>query len=400
MRNAVVALVAAALVGTAPGVELTEVAARTGPLGMLTGFARLPADTFAEGPPSGAFLGDGRHGEARFASQPVQGFSAIAPAGDGSWWVLVDNGFGTKLNSPDARLRVYRLRPRWREASSGDGSIDVDAAFIELSDPRRLLPFDIANARAPARLLTGGDLDPESMVVAGDGSFWIGDEFGPFLLHFDRNGGLLGPPVEAEGLRSVDHPLLAPGDQVRTGTATVARSRGFEGLSSMPGSSGLLVLLEAGSSNDAPSTTAMLEFDAEQRRWTGRRWTYAFDAGAEAASEVHCYAGLRCLVIERDGRHGAAARFKRVFAVELPERGGSVEKRLVLDLLQIDDPDRLGGGGDAFQFPFVTTEAIWALDRHTLVLVNDNNFPTTGGRRDGERDPTEFIRVRLTAALP
>jgi len=114
---------------------------------------------------------------------------------------------------------------------------------------------------------------------------------------------------------------------------------------------------------------------------------------------VHCYAELRCLVIERDGGHGPAARFKRVFAARLPEGGGQVEKRLVLDLLHIDDPDRLASGG-LFRFPFVTPEAVWALDSQTLVLVNDNNFPATGGRREGERDLTEFIRVRLASALP
>jgi glycerophosphoryl diester phosphodiesterase len=33
--------------------------------------------------------------------QPVQGFSAVLPAEPGSYWVMEDNGFGTKANSGD-----------------------------------------------------------------------------------------------------------------------------------------------------------------------------------------------------------------------------------------------------------------------------------------------------------
>jgi glycerophosphoryl diester phosphodiesterase len=61
----------------------------------------------------------------------------------------------------------------------------------------------------PGRLLTGADLDPESLVRMRDGSLWIGDEFGPFLLHFDADGRLLEPALEL-GLPA-DPGALAPG---------------------------------------------------------------------------------------------------------------------------------------------------------------------------------------------
>ena len=39
-----------------------------------------------------------------FKGQPVQGHSGIKRMLDGSYWVLTDNGFGSKANSPDSML--------------------------------------------------------------------------------------------------------------------------------------------------------------------------------------------------------------------------------------------------------------------------------------------------------
>ncbi len=39
-----------------------------------------------------------------FRGQPVQGHSGIKTMPDGTYWVVSDNGFGTKANSPDAAL--------------------------------------------------------------------------------------------------------------------------------------------------------------------------------------------------------------------------------------------------------------------------------------------------------
>ena len=41
------------------------------------------------------------------------------------------------------------------------------------------------------RLLTGADFDVESIARMDDGTFWVGEEFGPYLLHFDEQGALL-----------------------------------------------------------------------------------------------------------------------------------------------------------------------------------------------------------------
>ncbi|MFB2833897.1 esterase-like activity of phytase family protein [Floridanema evergladense] len=157
----------------------------------LKGFALLPADTFAGGPPSGA-QASGLGGP--FAAQPVQGFSGVQFADRDSYWFMPDNGFGSKANSPDYLLRIYRLDPGFRGVGNGNGSVNVEE-FISLSDPDRKIPFSIVNENTPQRLLTGADFDIESFVFDKDGTIWIGEEFGPYLLHFDRTGKLLEAPI-------------------------------------------------------------------------------------------------------------------------------------------------------------------------------------------------------------
>jgi len=81
----------------------------------LLGRAVLPADTFAPGPPSGTQLAtapiNGR--TPPFASQPVQGFSAVLTNGS-EYLAMPDNGFGAKANSADFLLRITASSPTSR----------------------------------------------------------------------------------------------------------------------------------------------------------------------------------------------------------------------------------------------------------------------------------------------
>lgn len=161
---------------------------------MLVGRAVLPAKTFAPGPGSGSLLGANPINGITppFASQPVQGFSGALDRGDGSFDVLEDNGFGAKNNSADFNLRVYRARPDFHTAQGGSAGVALEG-FIELSDPKQRAGFPITNDTQIGRTLTGADFDIESIQRANDGSLWIGDEFGPFVLHFTSDGSFWTP---------------------------------------------------------------------------------------------------------------------------------------------------------------------------------------------------------------
>ncbi len=159
----------------------------------LVGFASLPADTYSDGPASGSKISaNGRTGP--FPGQPVQGFSGVQFANSNSFYFLSDNGYGAKDNSADFLLRIQRLDPNFKGAENGDGSVKF-LDYIQLSDPDKKVPFKIVNEGTTERALTGADFDVESFVLDKDGSIWVGDEFGPYLLHFDSTGKLLEAPI-------------------------------------------------------------------------------------------------------------------------------------------------------------------------------------------------------------
>jgi glycerophosphoryl diester phosphodiesterase len=170
---------------------------------ILKGFASLPADTFATGPASGKDVSaNGRTG-LFVQGQPVQGFSAVQFADQNTFWFMPDNGFGAKNNSSDFLLRIYRVDPSFRGTENGDGSVKLGENFIQLADPDRKIPFPIVNDSTSDRLLTGADFDIESFTLASDGTIWVGDEFGPYLLHFDASGKLLNAPIATPNITNL-----------------------------------------------------------------------------------------------------------------------------------------------------------------------------------------------------
>jgi hypothetical protein len=386
--------------------------------------AVLPADTFADGPRTGTRItpaeNNGR--TAPFDRHPVQGVSGVLNDGDGTFLVLSDNGYGNKANSPDYNLRVYRVRPCWRTASGGPGTVEV-LDFFELRDPDNRVPFPIVNAATPGRILTGADFDLESFRRLDDGTFWFGDEFGPFLLHADATGRLTEPPIPlpipsgpefafagAGEVRSPDNPAFVdlPDAMARTAASNLASSRGFEGMALSIDGTRLYPMLEGAIKGDPdPRRLVVSEFEIAARRYTCRVFSYRMEFADHAIGELTAINADQFLVIERDNNEGERARFKRVYLVDAAQLDrGYARKTEVVDLMRIADPGGITapepgaiGLGDPFSFPFTTIESVLMLDPSTMLIVHDNNYPFSNGRRPGSPDDTEFIQIRLPVAL-
>ncbi|MDJ0618958.1 MAG: esterase-like activity of phytase family protein [Calothrix sp. MO_192.B10] len=412
----------------------------------LVGRAILNADTFAPGSTSGQFKQTNRTTPFTQA-QPVQGFSGVIPGPKpGTYLVISDNGFGAKSNSPDYLLRIYGVEPDF--ATGKVFPVDVQTgerlprfnrrSFLELNDRNRQLQWSIMgdrqfypNSQIPvpktirtSRLLTGGDFDLESFQRVSDGSYWVGDEFGPFLLHFGANGELLSAPIALPNflnlgklnfVKSPDHPSLeklsSRAAQVRA--ANLGGSRGFEGMALNRSGSKLYVMLE-GALKDEPQKKRLLihEFDLVSKKYTGKIFSYQLENQGYAIGELTAINDRELIVIERDSRQGdpqnpgfqTPAKFKRIYKIDISkiDKDGFIAKELLVDLLNIPDPKCISGNSRAnckFTFPFVTIESVLPIDSQTLLVINDNNYGDSMGRTPKRIDNTEFIAIKLKKPL-
>ena len=234
---------------------------------------------------------------------------------------------------------------------------------------------------------------------AQDGSFWIGEEFGPFLLHVDATGKLLAAPVPFVGGKSPQNPYLQPGE-----TPNVRASRGFE---AMAGSRDGRFLY--------PITEGAFVDDTEQRR----RTIYEFDTTAGAYTGPHLglpdAPGRQRHRRRVPDRQAGAARHR---AGRLPgprvgdearvpgrprlgrRRRATCARRWSLDALKIANPDHLGSGDgygtdDPFSLPVQSFETVVQLRDGRLLLANDNNYPGNAARIAGTPDDTEMLLVDL-----
>lgn len=383
----------------------------------LEGRALLPADTFAAGPPSGFAIAGTYYGrQVPFESQPVQGVSALVRNWNGNYLVLLDNGYGTRSNSGDFLLRWYEVALDFKT-----GSVTV-LGHTHLKDPYHRVPWGIVNEEQ--RTLTGADFDPESFQQTPDGTFWIGDEFGPYLLHVDALGNLLDKPFalpypEPLAMLSRGRPTIQTADNAdffalptredRERLANQGDSRGLEGLAMNSSGTKLYTLLEGAMTDDPISTRVFLqEFDLITRQFTTNYWFYPLEHPDHAIGEIVALDDYKFLVLERDRGQGADAQFKRVYRVNIEGEfpGTTLTKRLVADLMAIVDhtgitqpAEGVIGTGTHFSLPFISIEGIYPVDDKRIIVVNDNNYPFGSARQLGVPDDTEFVLLGLSETL-
>jgi hypothetical protein len=397
----------------------------------LSGWAVMPPATFADGPTSGQFASPNPYGSnvPPYAQrQPVQGFSGVLRGpGRDTFRFLVDNGFGAKANSADALLRVYTAEVDFRTARRGSGTVRAadwrtgrprdafDARTrITLNDAHRQIGIpiqaDYANyyddpSRPPVdasiragRLLTGADLDIESIRRDRRGNFWFGDEFGPYLVKTDANGTVLRPAIPLPGVFAPENVAVLAGSAV----ANLGGSGGFEGMAINRSGTRLYTLLEKVVAGDAAGQLRIDEFDIDAEAFTGTRWLYPLDAAGTAIGDMTAIDDERFIVIERNGGTATSGTpFKKLYLIDLAgvAPGGTVTKTELVDLMAIADPHDLDrDGSTTFTLPYVTIENVLILDERTLLVVNDNNFPYGGGRALAS-DATEFVRIALPRPL-
>ncbi|NML74115.1 esterase-like activity of phytase family protein [Rhizobium sp. S-51] len=359
-----------------------------------------------------------------FDGQAMQGFSGIKTMEDGTFWSLSDNGFGSKINSSDSMLMLHHIKFDW------DAGKVEHLETVFLSDPDKKAPFPIVMEGAEQRYLTGADFDVESIQPVADG-FWVGEEFGPYLLKFSKDGKLTDVIATKAGETEVKSPdnatLVVPANPTaKMPVFNLKRSGGYEGLAMSKDGSKLYGLLEGplyledGSIEKADGLTALriIELDVASKAWTGRSWLYPLSEGGEAIGDFNMIDATTALVIERDNGAGTAdkacadpkapaadcfavpAKHKRIYKIEMTDdnAGKAARKIGYIDLMKIADPDnkkRQGGGEGYYDMPFVTIEDVDVIDSTHIVVGNDNNLPFSAGRSLDKADDNEFVLLEV-----
>jgi hypothetical protein len=352
------------------------------------------------------------------AGQPAQGMSGIVATGPDTFLLLSDNGFGSRVNSPDSLLMLHRAKADWTA-----GRIALTETLF-LRDPDKVLPFAIRNEATAERYLTGADLDPESLAVVGE-RWFVGEEFGPYLIELDGTGKVTAfheTEVDGQPVRSPDHYLL--GQLPATPSAApfaVRRSRGFEPMSAAPDGSRLVAMFEGplfDEKGEPEPFLRLVAFDPAAGSWTGEAWRYRPEDPANVIGDLAFIDRDTALVIERDdATEGAAsqacpaeprpdcfnkpAAFKRVYKIDLAQADaeGFVRKLGYVDLLDIADPDGKAHAplepNGRFVFPFQGPEGVAVVGPDLIAVINDNNLPYNAARRIGEPDGSEIVVLRV-----
>ncbi|MFI0168031.1 esterase-like activity of phytase family protein [Streptomyces sp. NPDC017095] len=340
--------------------------------------------------------------------------SDIYPAGrEDEYWTVTDRGPNGQIKVDGKKRRTFPV-PGFDPAIvkiriSGRTVRVLDAIPVTTSSGKAVtgLPNQKSRDEAPYTYDAGtplpydpNGLDTEGLVRAGDGSFWLVDEYGPSLVHVSARGRVLARYVpKGLGLTGADYPVVEALPSILLHRKI---NRGFEGLAQLPGGDLVMALqsplpLPDADAGDASRTTRLLRFSPRQKAVTAE-YAYRFDPvdvvdpGEDDTSELKISSVVavgrdRLLVEERTdkaarlhlvrlgrgadilgGRWDDDATSPSLEQLDDPAASGVpvLSKRLVVDLGKVAEvPGKI--------------EGIARVDHDTLALVNDNDFGMTDG---------------------
>jgi Uncharacterized protein conserved in bacteria len=244
--------------------------------------------------------------------------------------------------------------------------------------------------------------DPEGIRVSPNGTFYISDEYGPYILEFDRKGRLL-RRISVPSKFAIANPSADPNAELLGNTSGRQANRGMEGLAISPDGRFLFGMMQNALIQDHglnPGTTDRLGLNNRILKidlLTGetREYVYVLDAinRGQGVSEILAINDHEFLVIERDNRSNLqvppqAPTRKTIYKINLtgatdvsavdslpagalPAGVVPVSKSLFIDLLDAD-----------FNLAPTIAEKIeglaWGPDlpdgRHVLYVVSDNDL--------------------------
>jgi hypothetical protein len=248
--------------------------------------------------------------------------------------------------------------------------------------------------------------DLEGLARMPDGSFWVSDEYGPYLLHVDASGRELA--------------RVSPFGGERPLPAVLARRRpncGMEGLAALPDGVTLAGVMQCGLDNPSASTpgirrsrlTRVVLYDT--RTGESRQFAHLLEHADHLSSDIAALDAHRFLIIERDLRWPAEPHaFKQIHLVDIRDAsdvtgdpaapaGLVIEEKTLEELAAgVEDPapilERHGVRVTAKRVAadLITDLPGWSHDKpegvavlndSTLLISNDDDFGIAGSHPPG-----------------
>jgi hypothetical protein len=320
--------------------------------------------------------------------------SGIAWTGQGDRYVMIsDRGAGDGAVS--YRCRFHEVAIRINPDQPQPVTWEVVKTTL-LSGPDREPLIGLASALPDATPGKPRRFDPEAIRFTRDNHVLITDEYGPSLTEFDLHGHWVRDWKLPDGFQ-VAHPAGEPEMELPPhNTSGRQANRGAEGFAITPDGQTMVILMQGpliqdGALDESGKRRGKVVRLVTIDRTTGQATQYAYvlESAAYGLNEIEALNNHEFLVIERDGKGGEKAAFKRIARIdiaaatpldsqtvfangELPGSIRPVEKSWLMDLL---DP-RWGLAGKDFpeKTEGITLGPMLSDGRRSLLITSDNDF--------------------------
>ncbi|KAJ7758808.1 esterase-like activity of phytase-domain-containing protein [Mycena maculata] len=386
-------------------------------------------------------------------AQPDRGYNVISPIDYQARrhefaFILTPYTDSQNLSFADAQLtlRLTYLSTTLLFERNDTKTSGLDPSAIRAAEPRFGPTDPLADPQMPIASLVEPHLtlDSEGMIINADETYWLSDEYGPYIYLYTAAGQLIQtiqPPAAILPMDSKGKLNFTANMDPATGRAA---NQGFEGLTLDPLTQTLYAILQSGTIQDgAAQYTRLLAYDVSQPTFT---IPVSSSGKIEATSEIHFVSPGVFLCLSRDGNgHGGSGttiKYKQadLFSItsatdihgtdyDSPSTPVSPKAKLAkgvtaaeyVGFVNYADPTQLGRFGLHVGDPDDNTliDAKWesfALapvgpsvpDDYFLFSVSDNDFITTQGISLGvpydageDVDTQAFVfRVTLPGAGP
>ncbi len=237
-------------------------------------------------------------------------------------------------------------------------------------------------------------LDPEGLVIAKDGTFWVSDEYGPHIVHFDANGRTI-ERINPFG-NGIGGRRLPPVYKYRR------PNRGMEGLTLTKDEQFLVGIMQSPLLNPdksvQSSSRAVRILFFEIKTGNVREYIYILESTGTAISDIVALTNTTFLVLERDGKVPGVDQniFKKIYKIDIQnatnvnsnDENGKLFNGKTIEQLTVDEiisngikpvtKEEVFDIMSVTNYPHDKPEGIVIIDNVTIGIINDDDFGVEG----------------------